>query len=488
MAKTIAQSQEKRKRVGSGKRHKHKKVDRLTRAERRARLLERQAVWIQQWVALAAAFVELLLKQEAQEILGRPTRKWGDRGEQVEVRASCNQCQRKWRGWFRRNGTYPRTLALEGLVIDIRVPRLRCHCGGTVDFSFSVFAPYARLSPELAERLREVIALGLTLRQVGVVTAPSNGGPLAKSTINARVLEARRLVEAFHQGVIERVPPVVLLDGIWVKVLEPTGERFVDAQGRERPRMRRREVGLLVAYGVDPTSGQWWVLDWERAEKEDQESWARLLERLRQRGLTAEQGLRLIVSDGSEGLAAALDLVNLGVGVRHQLCVFHKLKNVGKAVKGLLGEEAAGQDPKAVKEARRQRRREVVQEAAAIYQGADRAEILRRRDEFVAKWQASEPKAVATLLHDFEQTIVYLAVVAEATSRGEHWEVGYLRTTSGLERLNRTLRQLFRQVVLLHSEAGLEVRVYLTLMQAGEILLPPGKDWLTVMEEQLAAA
>ena len=120
-----------------------------------------------------------------------------------------------------------------------------------------MFAPYERVSLELSERLREWVALGLTLRQVGTVMAAANGGPLAKSTVNARILSVFRLVEAFRQAPLAVVPPVVLLDGLWVKTLEPTGERFVDKAGRERPRMRRKRIGLLVAYGVAPTTGRW---------------------------------------------------------------------------------------------------------------------------------------------------------------------------------------------------------------------------------------
>ncbi len=141
----------------------------------------------------------------------------------MEVNGCCNGCGRKHRGWLRRNGSYGRSLVMEGLVVDFRVPRVRCACGGTVDVSFSVFAPYQRVSLEVSERLREVVAMGLTLGQAGVLTAASNGGPLAKSTINARVLEASRLAEAFHEGALEKVPPVVLLDGLWVKLMEPTG-------------------------------------------------------------------------------------------------------------------------------------------------------------------------------------------------------------------------------------------------------------------------
>ena len=458
---------------------KHKKVDRLTKAERRARLEERRERWIEQWMGLAKAFIEMLLNSEVQELLGRPAHQWGDRTEGVEVNACCNKCGRQHRGWFRRNGSYPRSLVTEGLVVEFRVPRVRCSCGGTVDVSFSVFVPYQRVSAEVAERLLEAVALGLKLREAGEMTAPANGGALAKSTIEAQVLEVSRLAEGIHGGELERVPPVVLVDGIWVKVMEPTGERFVDKAGRDRPRMRRKRIGLLVAYGVDPASGEWWVLDWERAEAEDTASWERLLERLRGRGLVADRGLKLIVSDGSEGLAAALEMVDLGSGVRHQLCVFHKLRNIGKAVKAALAETT---------EEKRKQRREVVKEAAAIYRGQDGSEIIKRRDEFVAKWQSEEPEAVATLLRNFDKTIAYLDVVAEAAAQGERWEVRYLRTTSALERLNRSLREMMRNLALFHSDLGLEARVYLVLLKAGEMLISRGNDWLEVLESELAAA
>jgi transposase-like protein len=464
---------------GPRKNRKGKKVDRLTKAERRAHLRERREQWLERWIACAQGFIEELLSTEVQALLGRPVHTWGDRAEPVDVNARCNRCGRQQRGWFRRNGTYPRSLVLEGLIVDFGVPRVRCACGGSVDLSFSVFAPYGRVSAEVAERVHEAIALGLTLRQSGALTAPANGGPLAKSTLNVRVLEVGRLAEGFHTGALKRVPPVVLVDGLWVKLLEPTGERFVDKRGRDRPRVKRKRIGLLVAYGVDPASGTWWVLDWERAEQEDQRSWAQLLERLRQRGVSAAHGLQLLVSDGSEGLAAALDLVDLGPGVRHQRCVFHKLRNIAKAAKGALA---------ASKEEKRQQRREVVQDAAAIYDGTEHAEILRRRDAFVAKWQVREPEAVATLLRDFAQTVVYVDVLAEAAERGEAWERRYLRTTSALERLNRRLRQLARQVVLFHAAAGLEVRVYLLLREAGEMLADAGECWLEALEEELAAA
>ena len=455
---------------------KGKKQDRIRRAERRAREQDQAAAWFARWSACAQAFGEETLNQEISTLLGRPAHQWGDRSEQVSIEAQCNRCHRSWRSWFHRNGSYPRTLDLADLVVSVRVPRLRCACGGGVDLSFSLFAPYQRLSPELAARLREGIALGLTLQQVGRQQRPVQGGPLAKSTINRQVHALGPLVAAFHQEPLARIPPVVLLDGIWTKMLVPTGARFVDTRHRERPKMRRQKVGLLVAYGVDPTTGEGWVLDWEQAEQEDEASWARLLERLRQRGLTVGNGLKLVGSDGGEGLRAALAAVDLGPGLRHQRCIFHKLRNIAQAVKAAGG---------ATREERRAQRRQVVEEAAAIYQAEERATILERRDAFVTKWQESEPHAVATLLRDFDQTLVYLEV---PDTGGAPWNARFLRTTSVLERLNRTLRRMVRQVVLFHAKVGLEARVYLTLCEAGAIPIPAGGDWLEIVEDALAAA
>lgn len=476
-----------RKIAGVGARGKHKKRDRLSKSERRAQQEQRRAAWVERWIAVAKGFIEALLQEDVARLLGRPVGEWGDRNEQVEVSAECNRCHRKLRGWFRRNGTYPRSLTIDGIVVDLAAPRLRCHCGGAVDFSFTVFAPYERLSFELEDRLREGVALGLTLRQVGEMTAPANGGPLAKSTINERVLEVAKLVGAFRQETLERVPSVLLVDGLWVNLMVVTEETYTNKRGQVRKRMHRQRIVLLVALGVEPKTGEWWVVDWERAAQEDQAGWERLLERLRQRGLTSEKGLRLIVSDGSEGLAAALALVDLGPGVKHQRCVFHKLKNIVKVVKGVCAE---GQAPnsKDAREAKRQRRAEVVKEAAAIYQGTDRAKVEQRRDAFVAKWHESEPEAVAALLRDFDQTLVYLEVRVAAAERGADWDVRYLRTTSLLERLNRTLREMTDRVVLLHSQDGLDARVYLLLLQAGAILIDQGADWQEVLEESLTAA
>jgi transposase-like protein len=244
--------------------------------------------------------------------------------------------------------------------------------------------------------------------------------------------------------------------------------------------MKRTKVVLLVAYGIDPTTGERWVLDWERADAEDEPSWRRLLERLHTRGLRTDAGLELLVHDGASGLEAALDTVHLGPGLLRQRCVFHVLKNVRDAVRGEPGLDRA---------AKRERRRAVLQDAAAIWQTTDRAEVQCRRQAFRATWAAREPEAVTTVERVFGATLTYLAALERARERGELWHAHHLRTTSPLERVNRAIRQKVRQAGLFHSETGLLAALGLVLAHRGLLLdAEPDDLWTEVLEVGLLAS
>ena len=269
-----------------------------------------------------------------------------------------------------------------------------------------------------------------------------------------------------------------MLDGIWVKLLEPTGEWYVDKKGRRRQRMKKREFPLLVALGVDPVSGERWLLDWEKGREEDEESWRKLLERLLARGVSSERGLELFVHDGSAGLEKAFEMVYFGAGVERQRCIFHKLRNVSRDV--------AGEEGMSRKE-RREHRKEVVEGAAKVYRGKDEAEIRARLEAFQSKWADKEPKAVATLGRDFDRTLAYLTVLERARRRGEEWRLECLRATSSLERVQRHFRQKARQVVIFHSEKGVDAAMQLVISHRG-LAHQSTAPWFELLEEALIAA
>ena len=457
-----------------------RKLARVSRAERRAAQARVQATLREELATVVRGAIERALDAEVTALLGRP--KYARRHSAVgtRTRAVCSRCQHGWTTRLWRAGSYERTLLTIPAPVTVRVPRVGCICRGTVPVEFATLAPYERSWGDVQSWARELSGLCLSLADAREVLARASGRPVARSTLNGWVHQVAELAEAVRGGPLTRVPPVVMLDGVWVTLLEPTGEEGRDAQGRRRARKRRRKVALLVAYGVDPASGAHWVLDWERAAGEDEGSWRRLLERLHRRGLRTDAGLTLLVHDGSGGLDAALDAVHLGPGLLRQRCVFHVLRNIRDAVRGEPGMDRA---------AKRARRQAVLADAATIWTATDRAEVQRRRQAFRTTWQAREPDAVACLERSVGATLAYLDALAWARERGDAWQARFLRATSLLERLNRTIRQKARQAGAFHSDQGLAAAFALVATHRRRLPDQPVDDsWAEVLTARLLAS
>lgn len=447
------------------RRAKTRKQRQMKRGTRRERQGQTQAVIDRM---IGQAFREAIteaLSAEVTALLGRGPGERRDLSDETEVAARCNRCATQRRNRFYRAGTYQRSLLTFETCLEVRVPRVSCLCKGMVDVEFAQFAPYGRRWCDLEERARELAGLCLSLRDAVEVLAWRNGQPLAISTVNQVVNQTAKLQETWRAGPFERVPAVVMLDGIWLKVLEPTGTTYRDRLGRERQRRRKKTYPILVAYGVDPVSGERWLLDWERGEAEDEASWLTFLERL-----------ELILQDGGSGLTAALTTVYFGPGVELQRCIFHKLRNVWQAVRGEEG---------MTRKERQKHRKAVLADARAIYQHDTETACRQAALSFQEKWTASEPEAVATLDRDFDLTLSYFLVRDRALARGLVYRLTCLRTTSPLERVNRHFRRKARQVVIFHAEAGLTAAIELTI--ARRHLTPQTTDsWTYQLEDALA--
>jgi transposase-like protein len=284
---------------------------------------------------------------------------------------------------------------------------------------------------------------GLSYRQIKVDWDERLGGSVGLRTLNRRVLMnsvSGMPIVPLKKG---EVPPIVRVDGIWITIMFPTGEIRKDRLGRKRPVKRAKKVPILAAQGVWPLTGQTTLLAWLRAEGEDTESWQLFLEQLYEAGITAENGLALLVADGSKGFRAAYE--NRFWMVPLQRCVFHKLRNISNVLRS-----PAGLD----RQAAQQYRTQFIRQAASIWQAANATEAHLTYRAFCTEWSASQKKAIATLSRDFEDTLTFYDIQEQATALGQHWPARYLRTTSPLERLFREFRRRYRNAVLFHSVSG----------------------------------
>jgi transposase-like protein len=358
-------------------------------------------------------------------------------------RFACQRCGTRWRRQFTRNGYRQRGLSLVVGTVRLALPRVVCACGGSVQLHLNGLRPRQRLGDDLGALVPHWAKLAYSLRAMKRELDAAVQSSVGLRSLNQRLQAVAAQVPAWYQRELIQVPPVVVLDGIWTTLLEPSGQVVTDRQGRRRAVKTRFRRPVLMALGVWPEEGRSAVLDWELGDQpgEDQASWLRLLNRLEQRGLRPQRGLRLFVHDGGPGLLAALR--DLFWEVPHQRCIFHKLRNVWRAVS--LPET---QPP----EAARAERRQLIRQAARIWQAPTRDEAVRRYHAVCHTWQATQPAAVLTLQRDFADTLTFYTL-------WEHhrlWNVRALRTTSWLERLNRTLRARLRKAGAFHSRAGLD--------------------------------
>lgn len=387
--------------------------------------------------------LEEALETEMERWLGRKPHVRRRRTRPREVAMRCRRCFTHQRCNFQRNGHYRRALDTHWGRVMINVPQVICICGGSVPASFRTIRRGQRVWDDLTLEVQVQYGQGLSYRQIKADWDARLGSSLGLRTLNQSVLARAAKHEPCPSWCIEKVPPVVRLDGIWITVMFPTGKTQTDRLGRQRMVKQAKKVPILAAQGVWPLTGQTRLLAWTRAEAEDTASWQQFLEQLYELGITSENGLALLVSDGAPGLRAAHE--NVFWRVPLQRCVFHKLRNVAQALSPPPGlDRQAGQHY----------RTQFLRQAAHIWQASDEMEARQRYTAFCQQWQSQQPKAIQTLQRDFEATLSFYAVQEQAAERNEDWPAHRLRTTSPLERTFRDFRRRYRLAVVFHSEAG----------------------------------
>jgi transposase-like protein len=394
---------------------------------------------------LAARCLEESLETEMERFLGRKRYRRRRRAKPKETGVYCSQCRSHQRRDFQRNGHYPRHLAIGWGPVKIQMPQAKCRCGGNVRLKFQTVRPRQRIWEDLRWEIQAEYLRGLSYRQIKVDLDRRLASSVSLRTLNQPVLALGSEAGRFPVLPPGSVPPVVRVDGIWITVMFTNGETQTDRAGRKRAVKRAKKVPILAAQGVWPTTGRTRLLAWMRADGEDVASWQTFLEGLRKAGLTPENGLALLISDGGTGLRAAYENVYWQVPL--QRCVFHKLRNIAQAV-----HVPAGLD----RQAAQAYRSEFLRSAARIWQATDEDEARQLYATFRETWQTQQAKAIQTLDRDFDDTLSFYAVQEQAARRGEQWPARVLRTTSPLERMFREFRQRYRKAILFHSVTGLQ--------------------------------
>ena len=319
------------------------------------------------------------------------------------VADSYERAEEERRGY--RNGYYVRDFVTRLGTLRLKVARSRER-----SFRPPGLERFERRAPEVMMLIREAFLRGISTRQVGRVVGIVTGEAVSAQTVSKLTRGLDRLVKAFQQARLKEEWVYLLLDGVSLRVRRPAG---------------RQRVQMLVAYGVG-ADGRRQLLGFVRSRGESQAAWEGLLMDLYRRGLEG-RNLQLIITDGCEGLAAALQIVY--PQVPHQRCWVHKMRNILEHV-------------------RKRDHDQVKADAQAIYRAESRTLALAAFRVFRSRWRSSYPAMVKRLERDLPELLAFFSFPRPLWRK--------LRTTNVIERCFVEVRRRTRPMVCFVNVASVD--------------------------------
>jgi putative transposase len=319
------------------------------------------------------------------------------------------------------NGFKPKTVMTRVGQLTFDVPQVR---GG--GFYPSALEKGTRTEQALNIALAEMYVQGVSTRKVTDILVKLLGPEVSISST-----QVSRAAEQLDAGL-----------AVWrERPLDETPYVFLDARyERVREGGRLVDCAVLVAVGIT-RGGHRRVLGVSVALSEAEVHWRAFLDSLVRRGLS---GVKLIVSDDHAGLKAARRATL--PSVPWQRCQFHLQQNAQAYVTRL------------------DQRKPVAQRIRAIFNAPDRAEAERLLKQAIAAWSTDAPKlaqwAEDNLLEGF--TVFELPLAQRPR----------LRTTNGLERINREIKRRTRVASIFPNAAS-------CLRLVSALLAECDEDWMT---------
>ena len=142
-----------------------------------------------------------------------------------------------------RSGSYQRELITQyGRIAALRVPKLR---RGNSALHWQSITRYEHCWGPLLDQHVMGYCLGHSLRDLQEAMALTLGEILSLAACHRMVSSVAKHMQAFKKRPLAAPPPIVLVDGMWVKIAYPTGEISEDRRGRRRAVKRQQKRVVL---------------------------------------------------------------------------------------------------------------------------------------------------------------------------------------------------------------------------------------------------
>lgn len=313
-----------------------------------------------------------------------------------------------------RNGYKERSLKTRVGEITLRKPQFREY-----PFDTKVFERYSRVERALINAVIESYLQGVSTRRVQDIVSRLGVEDLSASSVSRISKELDEKVEEFLRRPIDHAIPYLFVDASYFKVRNDS--RYITK-------------AFLVVTGIRD-DGYREILGAKIADGEDELFWSGLFEELIDRGLS---GVKQVTSDGHKGIQKAVEKSFLGAS--WQMCHVHFSRAVLRNVAKKYHKEIADKIKVALDDEVKMQNLAIELRERGYSKSADTIERFR-----FSLWNY------------------------RAFSR-EHWR--RIRTTNGLERINKELKRRTRVVGAFPSDSS--------FMRLGvSILIDINEEWLT---------
>ena len=313
-----------------------------------------------------------------------------------------------------RNGYKERSLKTRVGELKLKKPQFR-----EISFATKVFDRYSRVEKALINAVIESYLQGVSTRRVQDIVSRLGVEDLSASSVSRISRELDGRVEEFLKRPIEHSIPYLFVDASYFKVR--TDSRYIT------------KAFLIVTAVRD--DGYREILGARIADGEDELFWTGLFDDLKDRGLS---GVKLVVSDGHKGIQKAVEKSFLGAS--WQMCHVHFV-------------------------------RAVLRNVAKKYQKeiADKLKIAlddeTKMHELVLDLEGRGYSKSAGTIEHFQFSLWNYKSFPR-----NHWR--RIRTTNGLERINKELKRRTRVVGAFPSDQS--------FMRLGaSILIDINEEWMT---------
>jgi len=345
------------------------------------------------------------------------------------IRTMINTAMQIERQRYLKAGLYERNEERQGHANGYKDKTVRTRVG---EITFAVpqvreggFYPEAlekglRSERALTLTLAEMYIQGVSTRKVAAILERMCGSSVTSSTVSQAARELDEKLEQWRNSPLGEIV-YLYLDARYEKVRQ-------DGQ--------IRDAAILIASGVDP-AGKRRILGVSVSLSEQEVHWRAFLQSLVARGLG---GVQLIVSDDHAGLKAARQAV-FG-GIAWQRCQFHLQQNAQAYVP------------------RKELQAEVANDIRIIFNAPDRSTAEQYLAKTVQKYAKIASRLADWMEKNIPEGLTVFSFPADHRRR--------LRTTNGLERVNKEVHRRTQVVSIFPNEAACLRLISAVLMEIDE--------------------